>query len=355
MKISKWDSFIFPEKMKIAKVMPLFKNGDPENIANYLPISVLPCFSKVLERIMYNRLYKYLCEEKLLYSKQFGFQKGYFTDHTTVHLVDQIYESFENDNYTLGVFIDLSKAFDTVGHSILLQKLEMYGVNTTNLAWFASYLNGRKQYIKTTESADTLKKDIKCGVPQRSILGPLLFLLYVNDLPNSSNVLVAIMFADDTNFFFEHSNINTLFKTVNDELIKINEWFSANKLSLNVGKTKFSLFHKSGKKYNIPSHLPTLKINNHDTERVHTMKFLGVLLDDNLSWKEHIKYLENKIAKNIGLMYRAKPFLDKESLLALYYSYINSHRNYANLAWSSTYLTNLQKTTQPTKTRNKRN
>ena len=122
------------------------------------------------------------------------------------------------------------------------------------------------------------------------------------------------MFADNTNFFFEHSNINTLFKTVNDELIKINEWFSANKLSLNVEKTKFSLFHKLGKKYSIPSHLPTLKINNHDIERVNTMKFLGVLLDDNLSWKEHIKYLENKIAKNIGLMYRAKPFLDKESL-----------------------------------------
>ena len=128
----------------------------------------------------------------------------------------------------------------------------MYGVNTTNLAWFASYLNGRKQYIKITESADTLKKDIKCGMPQGSILGPLLFLLYVNDLPNSSNVLVPIMFADDTNLFFEHGNINTLFQIVNDELIKINEWFSANKQSLNVGKTKSSLFHKSGKKYSTP-------------------------------------------------------------------------------------------------------
>ena len=134
------------------------------------------------------------------------------------------------------------------------------------------------------------------------------------------------MFADDTNFFLEHS----FFKTVNDELIKINEWFSANRL--NVRKTKFSLFHKSGKKYSIPSYLPTLKINNHDIERVKTMKFLGVLLDDNLSWKEHIKYLENKIAKNIGLLYRAKPFLNKEYLLALYYSYIHSYLNYANLA-----------------------
>ena len=285
---------IFHEKMKIAKVIPLFKNGDPENITNYRPISVLPCFSKVLERIMYNRVYKYLCEEKLLYSKQFGFQKGHSADHAIVHLVDQIYESFENDNYTIGVFIDLSKAFDTVDHSILLKKLEMYGVNTTNLTWFASYLNCRKQYVKIAESADTFKKDIKCGVPQGPILGPLLFLLYVNDLPNSSNVLVPIMFADDTNFFFEHSNINTLFKTVNHELIKIKEWFSANKLSLNVGKTKFLLFHKSGKKYSIPSHLPTLKINNHDIERVNTMKFLGVLSDDNLSWKEHIKILKIK-------------------------------------------------------------
>ena len=191
---------IFPRKRKIAKVIAAFKNGDPENITNYRPISVLPCFSKVLEPIMYNRLYKHLCEEKLLYSKQFEFQKGHSTDHAIVHLVDQINKSFENDHYAHGVFIDLSKAFDTIDHSIA-KKLEMYGVNTMNLSWFVSYLNGRKQYIKITESADTLKKDIKCGVTQGSILGLLLFLLYVKDLPNSPNVLVPIMFAEDTNFF----------------------------------------------------------------------------------------------------------------------------------------------------------
>ena len=131
--------------------------------------------------------------KKLLYSKHFGFQKGHSIDHATVHLIDPFYESFENDNYTLGVFIDLSKAFDTVDHSILPKKLEIYGVNTKNLACFASYLNGRKQHTKITESANTVKKDIKCGVLQGSVLGLFLFLLYVNDLPNSSNVLVPIM------------------------------------------------------------------------------------------------------------------------------------------------------------------
>ena len=180
-------------------------------------------------------------------------------------------------------------------------------------------------------------------------LKPLLFLLYVNDLLNCSSVLVPIMFADNTIFFLEQFNINTLFKTVDDKLIRINECFSASKLSLNAGKNKFPLFHKSGKKYSISSHLQTLKINNHDIEIDNTMRFLGVLLDDNLLWKEHTKYLKNKIAKNIELIYRTKSFLEKESLLALYYSLIHSHLNCANLAWGSTYLTNLKKTTQETR------
>ena len=232
---------IFPSALKIARVTPIFKGGDPSDISNYRSISVLPCFSKMLERITYNRLYKYQTNEKLLYSKQFGFQTGLSTEHAIVKLVDQIYKSFEKDHYTLGVFIDLSKAFDTVYHAILIRKLKMCGIKGINLAWFHSYLTNSIQYISITLDLETDTKNICCGIPQGSILGPLLFLLYVNDLHNSS-ALDPIMFADDTNLFYEHKELKTLFSLVNQELQKINEWFEANKLSLNVGKTEYSLF-----------------------------------------------------------------------------------------------------------------
>ena len=265
---------------------------------------------------MYNRLYKYLTTEKLLFSKQFVFQTGLSIEHEIVNLVDQIYKSFEKDHYTLGVFIDLSKAFDTVDLTILIRKLEMYGIKGINLAWFRSYLTNRIQYI--------------------SILGPLLFLLYVNDLHNSS-ALDPIMFADDTDLFYEHKDLKTLFSLVNQER------FEANKLSYNVGKTKYSLFHKPSRKDVLLLLLPSLLIKKHKVERVKSIKFLGVLLDENLSWKDHIKYIENKVAKNIDLLHRAKLFLDKNSLRTLYYSYIHTYLNYANLSWGSTNRTNLKK------------
>ena len=186
---------VFPSALKIARVTPLFKGGDPSDISNYRPISVLLCFSKILERIMYNRLYKYLTTEKLLYSKQFGFQTGPSTEHATIELVDQIYKSFEKDHYRLGVFMDLSKVFDTVDHTILIRKLEMYGIKGINLAWFRSYLTNIIQYISITHDLD-----ICCRVPQGSILGPLLFLMHVKNLHNSK-AFDPIMFADGTNLF----------------------------------------------------------------------------------------------------------------------------------------------------------
>ena len=157
---------IFPDDLKIAKVTPIYKADDKSDVSNYRPISVLSCISKILERIMNNRLYQYLTENKILYPKQFGFQTGHSTEHAVVQMVDQILESFEYNKYTLGVFIDLSKAFDTVDHSILLKKLELYGVTDRNHSWFKNYLSNRKQFIQINNEENTELETITCGVPQ---------------------------------------------------------------------------------------------------------------------------------------------------------------------------------------------
>ena len=312
---------IFPEKMKTAKVSPKFKKGDKLILSNYTPISVLPCFSKILERIMYNRHYAYLAENNILFNKQFGFRAGHSTEHALLELIDQISDSFNDKSYFSGIFIGLLKAFDTVDHKILLKKLQHYGIRGKNLSSFESYLTGRKQYIKFEINDNNGKTEllkITCGVPQGSILGPLLFIIYTNDLCQVSDILKLIMFADDTNLFCSSNDIKTLFLNTNLELHKISEWFRANKLSLNEYKTTFALFYRIQDRNNVPLRLPILKINDYDIKRSSSIKFLGVLVDEHLSWTDHINILENKVSKNIGLLYKSKHLLNVSGMKSLY-------------------------------------
>jgi hypothetical protein len=331
-----------PEKLKIAKIVPIYKTGEPYLLNNYRPISILPVFSKLLERIIYNKLYQYITNNNILNTKQFGFQKQHATEHAIVDLVNSINYSFVNKEFVLGIFIDLSKAFDTVDHAILLKKLEKYGVKNVALLWFKIFLLNRQQCVNTDENICSKLLKIKCGVPQGSILAPLLFLIYINDLPKVLNKLDVIMFADDTNLFYSSQSIEELFETTNIELEKLNIWLKSNKLSLNTEKTNYILFHPNQKRKKIPNILPLLKIENKNIERTSITKFLGLLIDENISWKAHIDYLNTKITKNIGVLYKARPMLSQENLKHLYFSFIQTYYTYGNIAWASTNKSNLK-------------
>ena len=333
---------IFSDSLKIAKVTPIFKSGDKDNVTNYRPISILPVFSKVLERIMYNRVYNQLDSKGVLYEKQFGFQRNNSTEHAILQLTRDITDSFEKGEYTRGVFIDLSKAFDTADHQILIKKLQYYGIDGTVLEWFRRYLSNRKQYISSQDVSKNCL-DIICGVPQGSILGPLLFLIYVNDLFKASNHLIEVMFTDDTNLFISHKNIDSLFASTSKKLENASTWFKSNKLSLNVDKTKWLLFHPLSKSQSLPQTLPNLLIENMHIKREHITKFLGVFIDESLSWKQHIDIVSSKISKSIGILYKSRDVLSKQCLKQLYFSFIHNYVNYANIAWASTSKSKLER------------
>ena len=327
-------SGVFPAELKVAKVIPLYKGDSKYVLSNYRPVSVLPVLSKILERLMYNRLVSFVNEHKLLYKLQFGFRSDHSTAMALMTLVDNISNSIENGKFTLGVFLDFSKAFDCLNHKILFQKLEFYGVRDVALEWFKSYLKNRKQYVVFNKTESNYM-NISCGVPQGSILGPLLFLLYVNDIVNVSTLLFPMLFADDTNVFLNGKDIDDLSITMNEELEKLYIWLKANKLSLNVKKTHYMVFRSVKKKVFQP--LIPLMINGQVISKVDNTKFLGVILDIHLNWSSHINQIRSKIAKGIGIIYKTRRLLNENTLRTLYYSFVYPYFQYCIEVWGTTF------------------
>jgi len=253
---------------------------------------------------------------------------------------DRITNAIENNEYSVGIFFDLAKAFDTVDHKILLRKLEYYGIRGSQLKWFASYLDNRTQKVLCNGALSKFAL-IKYGVPQGSNLGPILFLLYINDLALISPTLFFILFADDTNVFYSHGSWQELARIVYKELSKIADWFCANKLTLNLDKTNFILFRSHRKAP--PGDNLDLLINNTPIEQVESAKFLGVHIDQHLTWSIHINHISAKIAKNVGILTRIAYLLPKTTRLNLYYALIYPYLTYCNMIWSATYKTRLRK------------
>lgn len=295
---------VVPNDLKIAKVLPLFKEGDPTVFNNYRPISILPCFSKIIEKLVYVRILNHLNANNILYKHQYGFRKKHSTYMALVQLTEKIHEALHENKFAIGIFIDLSKAFDTVDHTILLLKLKRYGYHDTVLNWLRDYLYNRQQYV-SIDGVVSSKMGISHGVPQGSILGPLLFLIFINDFGLLFDTALPIIFADDTNIVFSHSNFNSLIMHGNSILEQTSRWFQMNRLSLNINKTNYMVFRHINKNYSKDD--SKLFINNIEIQQVSHTKFLGVIVDEALSWKNHVEHVCKK--NNKILWYYKKDFI----------------------------------------------
>ena len=329
---------VFPSNLKKAIVIPLYKKGERDQISNYRPISILPTFSKIFEKCIKSRLVNYFVENNIFNPTQFGFRENVSTQDAIVFVMEKIYENLNDKKSTLSVFIDFSKCFDVLNRGILARKLDAYGIRGIALDLIVSYLGGRLQAVRMGNFLSDFKEN-EHGVTQGSVLGPLLFLIYVNELPLISNLFSACLFADDTTLIFENRGEADLVSCCNRGLELFSNWCCANRLSINCAKTNYMLFSNV---MNSESIIDNIRLNNSVVHYASSVRFLGLEIDEKMKFNLHIKNVTNKISKNSGILYKMRQFIPLNTLLSLYYSFIESHLNYCPLIFGNSYSTHLR-------------
>ena len=318
-------SSIFPDDFKKAKVIPLHKKLEKIFVDNYRPISLLNCFSKIFERLVHKQVVNFLNKHALLYQFQYGFREKHSTTLALIEIIDGIKNDIDKGDITIGTYLDLKKAFDTVNHPILFEKLYHYGVRGNALEFFKSYLSNRKQYVSCNNTSSHITT-IEYGVPQGSVLGPLLFIIYVNDIVNAVQGMKIRLFADDTAFFIHGKDVDMIYNKMRDCLVRLSNWFKCNRLTLHLDKTCYSIYH--GPKKKIPRRYDKISIDGHIIHREHKIKYLGLIIDETLSWRDHVDYIIASLSKFYGIFNKIKLLVPKKYKLAIYDAYVYSKIRY---------------------------
>lgn len=326
----------FPKSFKTAFITPIFKSGSRKEFANYRPISVLPIFSKILETVMQKQLMSFISVNNILYDNQFGFRPKHSTYMPISLLHNFITTRLACDYVTASVYLDLSRAFDTVNTEILLKKLNKYGIRENALELMKSYLTERKQHLKYKDTVSG-PENVTCGVPQGSVLGPILFLLYINDISLVCDQAKFLLFADDTAVLYSGPSVADLQATISCSFPKVTKWLHANRLSLSTSKTYFQLY---------PTHIQTdeikICVNQTCIKRAKTIKYLGVLVDEDFKFKSHVSKVTSTISRNIGIIARARYLLDSKYTHLLYNALVLPYLSYCIVVWGSNYESTLQ-------------
>ena len=270
-----------------------------------------------------------------MYKYQSGFRPQYSTLTALINITEDWFEAIDKGNFIGLVMIDLKKAFDTVNHDILLQKLKKFNVHDRCVNWFKSYLSGRS-HVTVVNGIKSNNEIISCGIPQGSILGrPLLFIMYVNDLPLSISKMTVSMYADDTALYVRNKNINELAKIVNNELANVREWLIRNKLSLNISKTEFMVIGSRQRLATIKENTIKVQINGIDIKQVNRCKHLGIIVDECLTWHEQVGNIRKKILPGLYMLKKCKGILPSKTLSLVFKSIVSPHMDYCDVIWSN--------------------